>query len=279
MDFNARFIPGNANPAPSADAAPDVSKPVTIEGLLEQFSNTPNTVPRELIAPCVQASSTVLTMKGPKRADALQVDDTVLTRDHGPRRVVSTHTTSQTEGYAPSILHIQPETIGNSSALTVLSDQSLVVQHWSTELAVGQYDILICAQDLIGRTGVSVMEPEPFDQTFVVLDSHALINVDGLWTEALHPDDIALERFGRLTRRHMRNEIPKLRDYSPRATLCLSPEEAQVVLDQIFTPSRPDKSVKNCHATRPERDPRVACHSIASATNLSESTDTPYAAQ
>ena len=123
------------------------------------------------------------------------------------------------------------------------------------------------------------MEPEPFDQTFIVLDSHALINVDGLWTEALHPDDIALERFGRLTRRHMRNEIPKLRDYSPRATLCLSPEEAQVVLDQIFTPSRPDKSVKNCHATRPDRAPRVACHSIASATNLSGSTDTPYAAQ
>ena len=41
------------------------------------------------------------------------------------------------------------------------------------------------------------------------------------------------------------------------------------------TPRRPARSVKNCHATRPERAPRVACHSIASARRVSSSISTP----
>lgn len=41
------------------------------------------------------------------------------------------------------------------------------------------------------------------------------------------------------------------------------------------TPCRPARSVKNCHATRPERAPRVACHSIASARRVSGSRSTP----
>ena len=279
MDFNTRFIPDDASPISSAGTIQDGAGTVTIEGLLGQYSNSPQPVPRTLTAPCVQSNATVLTFKGAQRADALQVDDIVLTRDHGPRRVVSTYTTQQTAGYAPAILCIQSGTIGNRPDLRVVSDQSLILQHWITELAVGQYDVLICAQDLIGRTGVSVLDPQPFSQTFIALDCHALINADGIWTETLHPDNITLERFGRLTRRQMRREIPKLRDYGPRATYCLSPSEANVVLDHICTPSRPARSTKNCQATRPDRAPRVACHSIAAASNLSGSTDTPYASQ
>ena len=40
---------------------------------------------------------------------------------------------------------------------------------------------------------------------------------------------------------------------------------------QRRSPWRPARSVKNCQATRPERPPRVACHSIASARSVSGS--------
>ena len=42
-----------------------------------------------------------------------------------------------------------------------------------------------------------------------------------------------------------------------------------------LTPRRPARSVKYCQATRPDRAPRVACHSIASARRSASSISTP----
>jgi hypothetical protein len=45
------------------------------------------------------------------------------------------------------------------------------------------------------------------------------------------------------------------------------------------TPLRPARSVKYCQATLPDLEPRVACHSIASARRVALSISTPKASQ
>lgn len=279
MDFNTRFIPGDAVPVAPLDGGDGYDTRSTLNQLLGQGHVRPSTVPRDLSAPCLPADACVLTTKGQVLACDLTPGDVLHTRDHGPRRVLWIYTTNQSEGFAPSKLHIASGVMGNPSELTVLSDQSLVVQHWACEMLFDHSDVLIKAQDLMGRAGVSVTEPAEVPHTFVVLDHHALIHADGIWTECLHPDDVSIHRFGRVLRRQIRRDVPKLRAYGPRAALCLSSQEADLLLDQMRTPSRPAKSVKNCQATRPDLDPRVACHSMASARNRSGSTSTPNAAQ
>jgi len=49
----------------------------------------------------------------------------------------------------------------------------------------------------------------------------------------------------------------------------------QPTLPHRLTPRRPARSIKNCQATRPEREPRVACHSIASARRSASPITTP----
>ena len=45
------------------------------------------------------------------------------------------------------------------------------------------------------------------------------------------------------------------------------------------TPRRPARSVTNCHATRPDLAPRVACHSMASAQSSASEIAIPNASQ
>ncbi len=52
-------------------------------------------------------------------------------------------------------------------------------------------------------------------------------------------------------------------------------EKSRPLPQSIRMPRRPARSTKNCQATLPERAPRVACHSIASARNSSWGTSTP----
>ena len=138
---------------------------------------------------------------------------------------------------------------------------------------LGNLTFLSPPRALLGLPGIYLNPVMRLDLQLVILDQPGLINADGLWVESLNPHDAKLLRLGRQIRQTLRKATKDAQ--VDRAVRRLSADEARVLVAQMRTPSRPAKSVKNCQATRPDRAPLVACHSMASARSFSGETSTP----
>jgi len=148
----------------------------------------------------IAQASVIATARGPVLARDLRVGDRVLTRDAGlqPIRWVGTSTVMYEDetGAAADLPHAGPVRIragahgSNPDAgnLVLAPGQRLLVRHPLNELLFATEEVMAAVGDLAHLDGVDVVPRSVGRWQHILLDTHELIEVNGLWMESLSPD-------------------------------------------------------------------------------------------
>jgi Hint domain len=167
--------------------------------------------------------SVIETARGPVLARDLRLDDRVLTRDHGlqPVRWIGTSTVMYeddlaAESNAPKLgpVRIRAGALGTSPEagnLILAPGQRVLARHPLNELLFAAGEVMTAVGDLTHIEGVDIAPRSVGRWTHILLDTHDLIQVNGLWMESFAPDMWAIrvaypERWHEIT-----EAMPRLR--------------------------------------------------------------------
>ena len=176
--------PPRAFGAASAVAAAPIARPY----LLPQAArcNPPRTVRRigAWLEAAFCAEARVMTPSGPRPAGALNVQDKVLTLEGGPQRIraIWHHgiTADQAKAWPETRpIHIVPNACGAGAPRRPLLVSPRAGLHVQNGLAQ--------AQDVVGWQGITSTAPRATTYVQILLPQHALMAVDGMLCESLHP--------------------------------------------------------------------------------------------
>ena len=228
---------------------------------------------------CFASGTMIETDQAACAVDTLSVGDMVMTRDAGlcPIAWIGETTVVAKGDLAPIV--ITKGTLGNDRDLVVSPQHAILLNDWRAELLFGQDEVLVRAIDLLNHDGVYHRTGGIVTYYHILFDAHQLVRSEGVWSESLYPGDMTLQTVNEPARDEIVALFPDLAAYGPKAAPCIRAFEAVLLAAYRCTPLRPARSTKYCHATRPDRAPRVACHSMASACSTSSATSTPWALQ
>ena len=186
---------------------PPVGVPLTVTSTIEG----PNFVATDYATPiCMAAGTFVEPPTGPRKVEQIAVGDPVLTRDHGPqpvrwhgvRRVLCR------AGFAP--VRFAPQAIGNTRPLLVSQQHRVLVEGWQAELLFGTCEVLVPAVHLVNADTITLIRSGEITYHHLLLDAHAVIATEGVWTESLHPGAQALKSLMPKARHELFSLFPEL---------------------------------------------------------------------
>jgi Hint domain len=139
--------------------------------------------------PCFTAGTMILTDRGQRAIEDLQVGDLVQTMDHGLQAVrwIGRSPTDGRGDHAPVVF--KPGAIGNDVELRVSPQHRVLVQGWQAELFFGCDEVLVPAKHLIN--GDDIVQ-EPVDEVLyfhLMFDRHEVICSNGTMSESFFPGD------------------------------------------------------------------------------------------
>ncbi|MEO0386719.1 MAG: Hint domain-containing protein [Pseudomonadota bacterium] len=155
------------------------------------FSGTANIVIEDSFI-CFTAGALVATPDGPRRIETLAPGDIVLTRDQGAQPIAwigSTTLSAEMLAQFPDRrpIEIAAGAFGAHGATRVSAGHRVMVSGWKAAALFGTDEVLVAARDLVDDVQVRRGPAETVTYVHVMLEAHALIQVDGLWSESLHP--------------------------------------------------------------------------------------------
>lgn len=159
----------------------------------------PMTMP-EFATSGLAQGSVIETARGPVLARDLRLGDRVMTRDHGlqPVRWIGSSTVmyddqDHPEPDAPRLgpVRIRAGAQGSSAEagnLILAPGQRILARNPLNELLFATPEVMASAGDLTHLDGVDIAPRSVGRWTHVLLDTHDLLRVNGLWMESFSPD-------------------------------------------------------------------------------------------
>ncbi|MEO1563116.1 MAG: Hint domain-containing protein [Pseudomonadota bacterium] len=141
---------------------------------------------------CFCAGTQILTSGGPVPVEGLHVGDTVLTRDHGIQQIrwIGKSVHSARGDLAP--IHFMKGAIGNTRALRVSPNHKVLLSGWRVQLLFGEDEVLVPAKFLVNGDTIYAYRSDDVEYYHILLDEHALVLSNGIWSESFHPGPEAL---------------------------------------------------------------------------------------
>jgi len=142
--------------------------------------------------PCFTAGTMILTDRGERAIEDLQVGDMVQTMDHGlqPVRWIGRSPTDGRADHAPVLF--QAGAIGNEIELRVSPQHRVLVQGWQAELYFGCDEVLVPAKHLVNGKDVVRAPVAEVDYFHLMFDRHEVICSNGVMSESFFPGDQAM---------------------------------------------------------------------------------------
>jgi hypothetical protein len=155
--------------------------------------------PRPIII-CFAAGTMIDTPEGAVAVETLQEGDLVVTEDNGvqPIRWVGRRTLDTL--FLTRNPNLLPVRIGRGALGRNQPDRDLYVspQHriklmdWRAELLFGEGEVLVPAKALVNDGDIAIEEVAQVTYVHILFDSHEIVRSNGIWTESLHPGDVAM---------------------------------------------------------------------------------------
>jgi hypothetical protein len=186
--------------------------------------------------PCFTAGTLIDTPRGAVPVETLRPGDLVRTRDNGlqPLRWIGTSKRFAAGVDAP--VRFAAGVLGPHGNVEFSPNHRILWHGPRAALLFGETELLIKAQDLLGRPGFSRRQDgRPVTYVHLLFDQHEIVTANGLFSESYHPGNETLGSFDPDTRCEILRLMPGLVDisgvgYGPAARLSLRPYETRVLL-------------------------------------------------
>lgn len=189
--------------------------------------------------PALGPGTMILTPEGEQPVEWLEAGARVVTRDRGVQRLsaVLRFTRGPETGAHPSLVEIgagQLDGVLPAERMTVTATQRLLLRDGSLEVHFGAVEALVPAQAWAERDparGPAV----PIALTALVFDRPEIVQAGGLWLETFHPSAQALAGLPDTDVGMLRDVLGDARADAPAPRLCLTLEEAVLVVPPTVT--------------------------------------------
>ena len=145
---------------------------------------------------CFGAGTKILTAKGYREIDTLEIGDEVMTRDNGLQAIRWIGSTSIPAAAMQNDPNLRPVKIAAGTFgenmpetdLTVSRQHRILVEDWRAQVLFDSERVLVPAHSLVNDTTVTNgATDEGVTYFHVVFDEHEVIDAQGLMTESFHP--------------------------------------------------------------------------------------------
>jgi hypothetical protein len=176
---------------------------------------------------CFAAGTNIATPLGPRRIEDLSIGDLVQTQDRGAQPVLWVGGASQlTAGHGGQV-HLAAGVLGAARDMLVHCQQLILFRDAAAELLFGDAEVLIAAQDLLGLPGVTQDRLPRITRYFhLLLPQHYLVCADGVVSESMQPNAVALDGLSTRALADLRRTVPE----QQMAHLCLQPAARRILM-------------------------------------------------
>ena len=213
---------------PAAQLAAKAIKPDSAAMGFEQIENVL----------CFTPKARILTSRGDRAIETLQVGDKVVTRDHGlrPIRWIGKRTVDARGALAPIL--IAPNVAEAGSAPLMVSPQHRILfAGYRAELLFGKSEVLVPAKYLVDGQDVIQQAQDQVTYVHLMFDRHEVIYADGIAAESFYAGDIGLTTVSEPAREELFKVFPELRSagshHRQTVRTCLQPHEATSLRDSV----------------------------------------------
>lgn len=213
---------------------------------LDSFGNvigTLNFANIETIVSCFTPGTLIATPKGPRKIEALQKGDMVVTRDHGPQPIRWIGQRRIGGAQLRDDAALQPILIRQGALGHGLPEVDMLVsrQHRMllcgprAELLFGADEVLVRAHHLTSLPGVSAVQMSEVTYLHMMFDRHEVVLSDGAWSESFQPGERSLGGLDHDERDELFKIFPELQNQAvplqfESARVTLKAFEARVLL-------------------------------------------------
>ncbi|WP_298258428.1 Hint domain-containing protein [uncultured Litoreibacter sp.] len=163
---------------------------------------------------CFTAGARILTLRGERPVEELQVGDLIMTQDRGaqPVRWIGTSSFLATGRFTPIRIEAGALGMGLPVADLVVSQQHrMIVSSKIAQRVAGQTEVLVAAKKLLGLPGISYAKDFSVVSYYhILLDHHEIIFAEGAPTESLLTGPVALKSINAAARKEIEEFFPQL---------------------------------------------------------------------
>jgi peroxidase len=159
---------------------------------------------------CFTAGTRIITARGMRLIDDLQIGDLVYTLDAGmqPIRWIGRTTVPATRNNAP--IQIAAGALGNARPLQVSPQHRMLVSDWRSELVCGTDEVLVAAKHLINDLSIRQVMGGTVDYIHILFDDHQIVMAEGIASESFHPGRVGLGAMAEAARQELLGLFPQL---------------------------------------------------------------------
>ncbi len=164
----------------------DLSNWVTADG---GGNNNPNGIGFDISVPpvvCFVAGARLATPHGLRAVEALKVGDLVMTRDHGPKRVVWTGARRVRAAGSSAPILFEKGALGNTAPFRVSPQHRILLTGWKAQLYFGEDEILVPAKTLVNGQTIRRVSGGWVHYVHILFDTHEIVEVEGCPAESLY---------------------------------------------------------------------------------------------
>ncbi|KCV83139.1 type I secretion target repeat-containing protein [Actibacterium atlanticum] len=207
-------------------------------GLSGNFTLTDGTVVNfseiENVVICFAAGTRILTPRGERPIEDLEIGDMVITADNGlqPIRWIGKRTVSASGDLAP--VKIRKGTFSNTRDLLVSPQHRMLLSGYRAELLFGESEVLAPAIHLLDDHAVTREVADEVTYIHLLFDQHELVFAEGTPSESFHPGHVGMNAILDPAREELFRIFPELRcnvgAYGPTSRLCLKKHETKALI-------------------------------------------------
>ncbi len=196
----------------------------------------------EKIVPCFTPGTLILTARGERPVETLQVGDKVVTRDNGLQEIRWIGTKALSGRLLLENAHLRPILIRKGALgrnlperdMMVSPNHRMLIADARTTLFFEEPEVLVAAKHLVDGKGIQQVDSVGVAYIHMMFDQHEVVLADGSWSESFQPGDYSLKGIGDEQRAEIFEIFPELRETTGRrqytsARRSLRRKEAQLL--------------------------------------------------
>ena len=188
---------------------------------------------------CFTRGTEITTREGMVKVEDLEVDDSILTRDHGFQQLrwIGNKKVPIAGSVAP--VFFPAGSIGNQRDISVSPQHRILIKDPVCEVLFGELEVLVPAIHLLEAPGVRLWHSGTVEYFHLLFDRHEIIYSNECWSESFHPGDTALRSLSPAARQEVLDLFPEITNVASSsnrylARRSLREDEARVLSAETF---------------------------------------------
>lgn len=177
-----------------------------------------------LARPGIAAGTEILTQRGARGVETLQLGDKVITRDHGFQALRWIGLVQQA-----GAIRFEAGALGAHEAITLAPETRVLIRNALTKVLFGEEEVFARARDLVNGSSIREIAGAPVSMLQLLFDQHEILRAAEMEVESLQPESVLTRQLDAATQAEIARILPRAAaGYGPSARPCLRPAEARM---------------------------------------------------